>query len=102
VFLPAPDESIWVGVIRLVLGVPGSRSLKDKRRVLKSLKERLRNRFNVSVAETRFQDLWQRAELTVCVVADAPARADPVLESADRFVASDVRVRIIRAERSFV
>lgn len=91
-----------VGIIVWELEIVGSQSLKEKRRALKSLKERLHNRFNLSVAETRHQDLWQRAELTACVVADAPARADPVLESADRFVASDVRVRIIRAERSFV
>lgn len=91
-----------VGIIVWEMEVIGAQSLKDKRRAVKSLKERVRNRFNVSIAETGHQDLWQRAELTACVVADAPARADPVLESVDRFVASDVRVRIIRTERSFV
>jgi uncharacterized protein YlxP (DUF503 family) len=41
-FLPAPDESIWVGVLRLSLLIPGARSLKDKRRVVAQLRDRPR------------------------------------------------------------
>ena len=60
-----------VGLLRVELRIGDSQSLKEKRRVLKSLKERLRHSFNVSVAETGDQDLWQRAELGVaCVGTD--------------------------------
>src|SRR5256885_9707070 len=61
-------------------------SLKDKRHVLKSLKDRLHNRFNVSAAETAHHDLWQRAELTACVVATDRRHAESVLREADRLV----------------
>jgi hypothetical protein len=91
-----------VGVIGWELEVFGAQSLKEKRSVVRSLKERLRNRFNVSVAETGLNDLWQRAEITACVVSNDRRMADSVLESVDRFVNSDPRARVIRAERTFL
>jgi uncharacterized protein YlxP (DUF503 family) len=90
-----------VGIIGWELEVYGCQSLKEKRSVVRSLKQRLRNRFNLSVAETGAHDLWQRAEITACTVSSDRRQADSVLESADRFVASDPRARIIRTERSF-
>ena len=91
-----------VGVIGWELEVFGCQSLKDKRQVVKSLKDRLHDRFNVSVAETAHHDVWQRAELTAAIVATDRRRADSVLESVDRFVASEPRARIIDSYRSFV
>lgn len=58
-----------VGVVRIELHLPGSRSLKDKRQVVRSLKERLRERVHASVAEVEHHDLWQRAALGLAVVA---------------------------------
>ncbi len=54
-----------VGALELEIFIPGSGSLKDKRKVVKSLCDRIRSRFNVSVAEIDFQDKWQRAVLGV-------------------------------------
>ena len=56
-----------VGVCRLMLHLPESHSLKDKRRVLRSLKDRLSNTYSVSVAETGAQYVWQSAELLVAM-----------------------------------
>lgn len=89
-----------IGVVSWDLEVYGARSLKEKRRVVKSLKDRLRNRFNVSVAETAHQDLWQRAEITVAVVSTDRAQADRLLEQADRLVASEAGARIIDSYRT--
>jgi uncharacterized protein YlxP (DUF503 family) len=91
-----------VGIIGWELEVVGCQSLKEKRSVLKSLKDRLHNRFNVSVAETGHQDLWQRAELTAAVVATARQHAESVLEAADRLVGGEARARVIRVQRTFV
>jgi hypothetical protein len=91
-----------VGIIDWELEVYGCQSLKEKRSVVRSLKERLRNRFNLSVAETGANDLWQRAEITACVVSTDRRQADSILESADRFVSSEPRARIIRADRNFL
>jgi len=57
-----------------------ARSLKDKRMVLRSVKERVR-RFNVALAETGHQDLWQRAELVAVTVAATEAAARRELEA---------------------
>lgn len=84
-----------VSVIAWELHLSGCTSLKEKRAVLRSLKDRLRNRHNVSVAETDHQDTWQRAELCVAVVSSDRRRAAEVISRADALVASEPRVRII-------
>jgi hypothetical protein len=57
-----------VGTLKLRLVLRGSHSLKDKRRVIKSLKDTIANKFNVAVAETGEQDVWQTAELGIATV----------------------------------
>lgn len=83
------------------LHLNGCQSLKDKRQILSSLKERLHRRFNVSVAETAHQELWQRAELACCVVAESRRHAEEVLSAADRLVAGEPLARIIDSATSF-
>ncbi|NIQ56165.1 MAG: DUF503 family protein [Gammaproteobacteria bacterium] len=90
-----------VGVIGWEIQLFDARSLKEKRRVVKSLKERLRNRFNVSVAETGHQDTWQRAEITACIVTTDRRRADSVLDRMDRLVESSGAGRIIDSQRTY-
>jgi len=92
---------VVIGVITWELEVFGCQSLKEKRSVVRSLRDRLHNRFNVSVAETGHHDRWQRAELTACVVASGRAHAESVLESADRLVEGEGRTRIIDSRRTF-
>ena len=59
-----------VGVLRIELSIGEAHSLKDKRRVIKSIKERLGNTFNVSVAEVDALDAWQRAVIGIALVAN--------------------------------
>jgi uncharacterized protein YlxP (DUF503 family) len=66
------------------------------------VKDRLHNQFNVSVAETAHHDLWQRAELTACVVATDRRQAESVLASADRFVESSPLLRIVDSATSIL
>ena len=84
-----------VGVAVWGLVLPGCESLKDKRSVLKGLKQRLHNEFNVSVAETAHHDVLQRGELSACVVAVDQPQANRVLSAADRLVESEARARIV-------
>jgi hypothetical protein len=92
---------VIVGIVTWELHLNGCQSLKDKRQILSSLKERLHRRFNVSVAETDHQDLWQRAELACCVVAESRRHAEEVLRSADRMVAGEPLARIIDSATAF-
>ena len=70
-----------IGLLTLDLHFPGARSLKDKRQALRSLETKIRNRFNVSVAEVEHQDLWQRARVAVVTVNTDHGHLDATLQS---------------------
>ncbi len=91
-----------IGVLSMELHLPDAHSLKDKRSLIKSLKDRLRNEFNVSVAETGHQDVWQRAEITICLVAGDRRQAESAIAAVDRFVAAAPRLRIIDTITTFL
>jgi len=77
-----------VGVLTLEMRLANSHSLKDKRHVVQGLKERLRHKFNVAVAEIDYQDLWQRALVAVVTVSSDHGAAAQVLESVEREAAT--------------
>lgn len=77
-----------IGVITLEMRLADSHSLKDKRHVVRSLKDRLRTRYNVSVAEIGYQELWQRALLAAVTVGSSRAVAEQTLESVEREAAA--------------
>ena len=68
-----------VALLSLELHIAAARSLKDKRMVLRGVRDRLR-RFNVSVAELEHQDLWQRAGLGIVTIAGSEALAERELQ----------------------
>lgn len=70
---------MFVGVMRLGFHVPGARSLKDKRMVVRSFRDKVRARFDVSIAEVDHQDLHQRATFGVAVVSGDARVCDEVL-----------------------
>jgi len=69
-----------VGILKVSLSLCGARSLKDKRQTLRSVKDRVKNRFNVSIAEVGDHDWRQGAVLGVCVVAADKPHADSQLQ----------------------
>jgi hypothetical protein len=71
---------VIVGLLTVELHIPGARSLKEKRMVLRGVKDRLK-KFNVAVAEVEHQDLWQRASLAVVTVGDSTEFVDRALAS---------------------
>lgn len=73
---------MFVGVLRLTLHIPGARSLKDRRQVVRSLKDRLRVKLGVSVAEVGALEAHQRCVLGVVAVANEAARVDERLAAA--------------------
>jgi uncharacterized protein len=88
-----------IGVLEIILWLPESHSLKAKRRVIKSLKDKVRNRFNVSIAEVGDQELWQKARLGICSLSndrrEVNARLDQVVNFVERLqVAADLEYRL--------
>jgi uncharacterized protein YlxP (DUF503 family) len=81
-----------VGLLTLELHIPDAQSLKDKRQVLRSLKDKLRREFNVAVAELDHQDLWQRSIVGVVTLSNEERHVQEslqkVLDAADRILGS--------------
>ncbi len=73
-----------IGVITLELRIEDSLSLKDKRHYVKGLKDRLRSKFNVAVAEIGYQDTWQRGLVAAVTVSPDQARAEQILQLVER------------------
>jgi len=85
------------------LSLPGCGSLKEKRRVVKSLKDRIRSRFNVSVAETGHQDVWMRSQISIALVTTDGRLAESILSKVDRLIEAETSCRDPRQqERPFL
>jgi hypothetical protein len=86
-----------IGVLTLELRIESSHSLKEKRHVVQSLKDRLRHKFNVSVAEIDNQDLWQRATVAAVTVSSDRENAEKVLRSVEEEAAGLVGSALVEA-----
>jgi len=70
-----------VGLLTLEIYIPDAHSLKDKRQVIRSLKDRLRSRFNVAVAELDYYDTWQRSQVGVVSLSNNAAHLEQSLQA---------------------
>jgi uncharacterized protein YlxP (DUF503 family) len=91
----------WVGILSVELHFPESRSLKDKRMHLRSLKAQLQNRVGASIAEVDHHDTWQRARVTLACVAREAGEAGRLLDDADRWLHGQAW-EVTRTERDLV
>ena len=91
---------IGIGIITFRLH--DCRSLKGKRKILKSIITRVRNRFNVSVADVGDQNLWQRAVLVVAVVSNDGRFANEVLSKVLRLITSEPRVEMLDQKMDYL
>ncbi len=91
-----------VGVLILDLYIPASNSLKDKRGILKRLKDRIRNKFNVSVSEIDDQDVWRRAQLAVAHVSNRGNLCNSILSQVVNFVEREHDVQILDYRLEFL
>jgi len=71
-----------VGLLTLELHIPDAQSLKDKRQVLRSLKDKLRGEFNVAVAELEHHDVWQRSVVGVVTLSNEEHHVEEMLQKA--------------------
>jgi uncharacterized protein YlxP (DUF503 family) len=92
---------MFVGVARFVIQIPAARSLKDRRQVVKSFKERVRSRLRVSVAEVGDAEAWQHATVGVAVVSESRRRCEEIIGQA-RSIAGSLPEAILADTRSEV
>ncbi|OPZ58796.1 MAG: hypothetical protein BWY87_01290 [Deltaproteobacteria bacterium ADurb.Bin510] len=90
-----------VGVARLRLSIAGAASLKDKRRCLRSLKDRLRN-MNLAVAEVADQDKWQLASLGLAVVSNDSAKVNAMLDQVSGLLAQYPELELLETEMEII
>ena len=91
-----------VGVTKLSLRLPGNQSLKGKRKVVKSICQRLRQRFNLAVAETAAQDKWQAAELVIVEVGNEVRFIESKLDKAINFIEDIQLAEIVDVQRELI
>jgi uncharacterized protein YlxP (DUF503 family) len=89
--------SVVVGLCTIELFLSESQSLKDKRQILSSLKDRLRQKFNLSVAEIDAQDLWQKGVLALACVANDGRYVNQVLDQAQNMIKSNPIIEIVQS-----
>jgi len=77
---------LFIGIARYELFIPASRSLKDKRQVIRSVASAVGNKFNVSIAEVDHQNLWQRSALGVACVAESIGHCRKVLQEVEKVI----------------
>lgn len=91
-----------VGVCRVVLALPGNQSLKGKRKVVRSVLDRVRSRFNVAASEVADNDDWRRATLGFSVVSNDAGHANSMLDTLMEFVESSVQAVVVDRELEIV
>lgn len=84
-----------VGVCIINLMIYDSNSLKEKRQVIRSLIERIKSRFNVSVAEIGLNDIWRSSEIAIACVSNERAHIDKTMNSILNFIDNDTRVEVV-------
>lgn len=90
-----------IGVLTLDLHIEHSHSLKDKRQVVRSLKDRLRAKFNVAAAEIDHQESWQQAVVGVVTLAGDRTRVEEVLQRVETEAANLLGSILVGTEREF-
>ncbi len=84
-----------IGVVTVTIAIPASQSLKDKRSVLRSLKDRAIGKMNVSVAEVGHQDNWKSAELAFVTVAAESETVQKRISEINDYLHSDPRYHLV-------
>jgi uncharacterized protein YlxP (DUF503 family) len=90
------------GILKIILFIPDSSSLKEKRMVLHSLKSRLRNSFNIAVSQVADEDKWQRATLAVAAVEKNRQQVNSVLSAVVNFLEKFNSINIIDYEMELI
>lgn len=91
-----------IGVLTMELRIEHAHSLKEKRHVVKSLKERLRNHHNIAIAEIDYQDLWQSSLISAVTVSSSRQLAEQVLQAVERDAVKEVGPMLINTTLEWV
>lgn len=91
-----------IGICQIDILIFEANSLKEKRHVLKSIIERLKSRFNISVSEVDYHELWNRASVGISVVSNEKIYCEMVIDKVIKFIDNDERVEIVSSNKEIL
>jgi len=91
-----------VGIMALDLFAENSHSLKEKRHIVSSLKEKLKNKFNISLIESDYQDLWQKIQITIVMATITKVMAEKVFHQIEEFIFLNYGVQIVQIKKEYL
>ncbi len=95
------ESTDHIGVLKVAIHIPGAQSLKDKRMIVKSIKDKVRSQFNVSVAEVDGQDKWQTATIAFAMVSNDNRYIDSCLQNILSLVRSKGGCEVCETEMEY-
>jgi uncharacterized protein YlxP (DUF503 family) len=87
-----------IGLLEIDLYGEQFHSLKEKRRLLSSVKERLRNKFNIAVVESDYQDLWQKAQISIVTLGPGRSFLEGMFRQIEEFIFQNYSAQISRMQ----
>ncbi len=90
-----------VGILKMNLFARGIHNLKEKRRIVLSLKEKLKRKFNISIVESGDQDIWQKIEFSIAIVSNQRSHVEKTFQQIEEMTESGYPVEVIRIESDF-
>lgn len=91
-----------IGICQIDILIFEANSLKEKRHVLKSIIERLKSRFNISVSEVDYHELWNRSSIGISVVSNEKIYCEMVIDKVIKFIDNDERVEIVSSNKEIL
>ena len=91
-----------VGIMILDLHVNCTHSLKEKRNIVSSMKEKLKNKFNISLVESDYQDLWQKIQIAIAMVSTSRVIVEKSFCQIEDFIFSNYPVQIVTISKDYI
>jgi len=89
---------MYIGALRIELYMPQCHNLKEKRQIIRSVIDRVRNRFNVAVSEVDKNDLWQLCSLGIACISNSEYNAREILDGVDRCVRATGKAEVLESQ----
>lgn len=90
-----------VGIMVLDLHSNSSHSLKEKRQIVSSMKEKLKNKWNISLIESDYQDLWQKIQIAIAMVANSKTIVEKAFDQIENFIFMNYPVQTVTVNRDY-
>ncbi len=91
-----------VGIMVVDLHSRGTHSLKEKRQIVSSMKEKLKQKFNISIIESDYQDTWQEIQVAIAMVSNSKSITGKVFDQIEDFIFTNYPVQLVSVSKEFV